>query len=46
MARGVDTADGLPNVDRALYGRLIKAGKSVRMDVYENGYHDVCIGPQ
>lgn len=42
----VGTADGLLNVDRALYERLTKAGKSVRMDVYENGYHDFCIGPQ
>ena len=42
----VGTADGLLNVDRALYERLTKASKSVRMDVYENGYHDFCIGPQ
>ena len=42
----VGTADGLLNVDRALYDRLTKAGKSVRMDIYEHGYHDFCIGPQ
>src|SRR5207249_5416163 len=42
----VGTADGLLHVDRALYDRLTKAEKSVRMDVYENGYHDFCIGPQ
>jgi hypothetical protein len=23
-----------------------RAGKSVRMEIYENGYHDFCIGPQ
>jgi hypothetical protein len=25
---------------------LAEAGKSVRMEVYENGYHDFCLGPQ
>lgn len=42
----VGTADGLLTVDRALHERLEKAGKPVRMEVYENGYHDFCIGPQ
>ena len=25
---------------------LLQAGKSVRMDVYEHGYHDFVLGPQ
>jgi hypothetical protein len=25
---------------------MAKAGKSVRMDVYEHGYHDFVLGPQ
>jgi dipeptidyl aminopeptidase/acylaminoacyl peptidase len=42
----VGTADGLIHVDRILHDRLAQAGKSVRMEIYENGYHDFCIGPQ
>lgn len=42
----VGTADSLLPVDRVLYSMLEKAGKTVRMDVYRNGYHDFCIGPQ
>jgi len=42
----VGTADGLIHLDRALHDELEKAGKTVRMEVYENGYHDFCIGPQ
>lgn len=42
----VGTADGLIHIDQALHDLLEKAGKSVRMEVYENGYHDFCIGPQ
>ena len=42
----VGTADGLIHVDRILHDRMAQAGKSVRMEIYENGYHDFCIGPQ
>jgi dipeptidyl aminopeptidase/acylaminoacyl peptidase len=42
----VGTADGLIHVDRPLHDLLAKAGKLVRMDIYANGYHDFCIGPQ
>jgi len=42
----VGTADGLIHIDRQLHDLLEKAGKFVRMEVYENGYHDFCIGPQ
>ena len=42
----VGTADSLIFVDRILHDRLEKAGKSVRMEIYANGYHDFCIGPQ
>lgn len=42
----VGTADSLLPVDRILHDMLEAAGKSVRMEVYENGYHDFCFGPQ
>jgi acetyl esterase/lipase len=42
----VGTADPLFPVDRILHDMLDQAGKSVRMEVYENGYHDFCLGPQ
>ena len=42
----VGTADALINVDRPLYDRLAKYGKNARMEIYENGYHDFCVGPQ
>ena len=42
----VGTADGLIHLDRPLHDLLEKAGKKVRMEVYANGYHDFCIGPQ
>lgn len=42
----VGTKDSLIGLDRILYDRLTKGGKPVRMDIYENGYHDFCIGPQ
>jgi dienelactone hydrolase len=42
----VGTADGLIHIDRILHDQLEKAGKKVRMEIYENGYHDFCIGPQ
>ncbi len=42
----VGTADSLLPVTRMLYDALAAAGKSVRMEVYEHGYHDFCLGPQ
>ena len=42
----VGTADGLLHIDRPLHDRLAKYGKRVRMHIYENGYHDFCVGPQ
>ena len=42
----VGTADGLIHINRPLHDLLEKAGKQVRMEVYENGYHDFCVGPQ
>jgi dipeptidyl-peptidase-4 len=42
----VGTADGLLPVATLLHDALVAAGKSVRMEVYEHGYHDFCLGPQ
>jgi len=42
----VGTADGLLPVTTLLHDALAAAGKSVRMEVYEHGYHDFCLGPQ
>lgn len=42
----VGTADSLISLDRPLHDALAKAGKSVRMEIYENGYHDFVMGPQ
>ncbi len=42
----VGTADGLITVDRMLYEEMEKQKKPVRMEIYEGGYHDFCIGPQ
>jgi dipeptidyl aminopeptidase/acylaminoacyl peptidase len=42
----VGTEDGLLSIDTVLHDLLAKAGKSVRMDVYEHGYHDFVLGPQ
>lgn len=42
----VGTADSLIHLDRPLHDHLARAGKSVRMEVYENGYHDFVMGPQ
>ena len=30
----------------SLHDQLAEAGKAVRMDVYEHGYHDFVLGPQ
>ena len=42
----VGTKDSLLEVDRALYYLLATSGKKVQLEIYENGYHDFCIGPQ
>jgi CubicO group peptidase (beta-lactamase class C family)/dienelactone hydrolase len=42
----VGTADGLLPIDRTLHDLLEKGGKSVRLEIYEKGYHDFCLGPQ
>jgi dienelactone hydrolase len=42
----VGTADSLLPVTVLLHDALAAAGKSVRMEVYEHGYHDFCLGPQ
>jgi dienelactone hydrolase len=42
----VGTADSLLPVTTMLHDALDAAGKSVRMEVYEHGYHDFCLGPQ
>ncbi|HVN03640.1 MAG TPA: dienelactone hydrolase family protein [Bryobacteraceae bacterium] len=40
------TADRLMPVAIALHDALAGAGKSARLEIYENGYHDFCLGPQ
>ncbi len=40
------TKDSLLDLDQGLHDLLAEQGKTVRMEVYENGYHDFCIGPQ
>jgi dienelactone hydrolase len=42
----VGTDDSLLPANRALHDRLEKAGKRVRMEIYEGGYHDFVMGPQ
>ena len=42
----VGTADRLQGVAGTLHDELAKAGKQVRMEVYEHGYHDFVLGPQ
>lgn len=42
----VGTADPLLPLDMVLQDALTQAGKSVRMEIYEHGYHDFCLGPQ
>jgi dipeptidyl-peptidase-4 len=39
-------ADSLLPAATMLHDSLAAAGKNVRMEVYENGYHDFCLGPQ
>jgi dienelactone hydrolase len=42
----VGTEDRLETMAVTLHDALAKAGKSVRLDVYEHGYHDFVLGPQ
>jgi dipeptidyl aminopeptidase/acylaminoacyl peptidase len=42
----VGTEDRLLSIDTVLHDLLVQAGKSVRMEVYEHGYHDFVLGPQ
>ncbi len=42
----VGTEDRLLPVDTVLHDTLAQAGKTVRMEVYEGGYHDFVLGPQ
>jgi dipeptidyl aminopeptidase/acylaminoacyl peptidase len=42
----VGTADRLLPLAISLHDQLAGAGKAVRMDVYEHGYHDFVLGPQ
>jgi dipeptidyl-peptidase-4 len=42
----VGTADGLLPVATMLHDALAAGGKPVRMEVYEHGYHDFCLGPR
>jgi dienelactone hydrolase len=42
----VGTEDRLLPLDNRLHEELVKQGKSVRMEVYEHGYHDFVLGNQ
>jgi dipeptidyl aminopeptidase/acylaminoacyl peptidase len=42
----VGTEDRLLPLDTVLHDALAQAGKTVRMEVYEGGYHDFVLGPQ
>lgn len=42
----VGTEDRLEALATTLHDELARGGKSVRMDVYEHGYHDFVLGPQ
>jgi dipeptidyl aminopeptidase/acylaminoacyl peptidase len=42
----VGTEDRLLPIDTVLHDLMAQAGKSVRMEVYEHGYHDFVLGPQ
>ena len=42
----VGTYDRLLAIDTVLHDQLVKHGKSVRMEVYEHGYHDFVLGNQ
>jgi dipeptidyl aminopeptidase/acylaminoacyl peptidase len=40
------TGDGLLPVATQLHDALAAQGKTVRMEIYDKGYHDFCLGPQ
>jgi dienelactone hydrolase len=42
----VGTADRLQPLAVELHDQLAAAGKTVRLDIYEHGYHDFVLGPQ
>lgn len=42
----VGTEDRLLGIDTVLHDQLVKHGKSVRMEVYQHGYHDFVLGNQ
>jgi dienelactone hydrolase len=42
----VGTADSFLPIARLLHDSLAEAGKTVRLEIYANGYHDFCLGPQ
>jgi dienelactone hydrolase len=42
----VGTEDRLLSLDVRLHDELVKHGKTVRMEVYEHGYHDFVLGNQ
>jgi dienelactone hydrolase len=42
----VGTADRLLGMDEVLHAELVKAGKKVRMEIHEHGYHDFVLGNQ
>jgi dipeptidyl aminopeptidase/acylaminoacyl peptidase len=42
----VGTADGLLPLSELLHSSLEAAGKQVRLEIYEHGYHDFVLGPQ
>jgi dipeptidyl aminopeptidase/acylaminoacyl peptidase len=42
----VGTADSLLQVDRQFYDLMQQRSKPIQMEIYANGYHDFCIGPQ
>ena len=42
----VGTADRLMPTAVMLHDALAAAGKTVGLEIYENGYHDFCLGPQ
>jgi dienelactone hydrolase len=42
----VGSADSLLPLNILLHEQLVLHGKSVRMEVYEHGYHDFVLGPQ
>lgn len=42
----VGTEDRLETLATTLHDELARAGKPVRLDIYEHGYHDFVLGPQ